>query len=158
MKTIRTLLVAALLVVAPTALPADDGIALQLKSGEKVTFLFSDKPSLQTGTRLTLSSHTGTVSYDYAEVRSIRRVSGIVPSAISALEGARPQLVFRITGNAIVVTGMAPNARLALYTVSGMLVGSATSDGRGSATLPLRQKGVFVVKATGGISYTFVRK
>ena len=98
------------------------------------------------------------MSYDYAEVRSIRRVSGIVPSAISTLEGARPQLVFRITGNAIVVTGMAPNARLALYTVSGMLVGSATSDGRGSATLPLRQKGVFVVKATGGISYTLVRK
>lgn len=158
MMKIQRLIVAAIVAATVTTpLHAADGVELLLKSGNVITFLFSERPTLLIGENLTVSCSTRSVAYDYSQVKSLRRANSTDLSRISNVE--RNHITFRIGENAVEVTGMRPGGRVAIYSTDGRISASAVSEADGTASLPLpEQKGIYIIKAGGNIGYKLIRK
>lgn len=158
MMKIQRLIVAAIVAATvATPLHAADGVELLLKSGNVITFLFSERPTLLIGENLTVSCSTRSVAYDYSQVKSLRRAHSTELSRISNVEGRH--ITFHIGENAVEVTGMRPGCRVAIYSADGRNSASVVSEADGTARLSLpRQKGMYIVNAGGNMSYKLIRK
>ena len=159
MMKIQRLIVAAIVAATVTTpLHAEDGVELLLKSGNVITFLFSERPTLLIGESLTVSCSNRTVAYDYSQVRSLKRAS--VTTALPHIPNAgSKQMTFRIDENAVEVSGAKPGGRVAIYSADGRMNASAVCGSDGTVSIPLPgQKGIYIIKAGGNISYKLIRK
>lgn len=152
----------------PIARAAEQGVVLRFTDGTLVGFAFKDKPAIGYTTvdnvpTLTITSGGFKVQYDYSNVKSFYWSSDVssVPTSISDVPAnGAGNVSFRITDGGISVSGLASGESVAVYTVSGAKVASAVSPtGSGEANITLPQgAGVYIVKASSGISYKFIRK
>lgn len=138
---------------------AAEYIMLLLKGGERLAFALSDKPVIKMGDELTFTSAYETVIYNYDDVRYVYWDRDFVIGINGAKADGKARVLFRVTADGIEASGLANGERLQLYATDGVLMASAVSSGGGSIVLPLPGgKGTYIVRASSGISYKFIRK
>lgn len=140
---------------------ADEGVILTLKSGQEVGFLFTRKPSIITSdTALAISTGDGQeVSYDYAEVRSIR-LGAIIETGLDKTPAQEPTSVtFKVDDSMLNVYNLPVGVSVSIYTLNGhcLATQSQTTDGA-TMSIPLNDKGVLVVRTSNGISYRILNQ
>lgn len=125
-----------------------NALMLHLASGKQVVCLLDEKPVITfRGDELVLTTHMNKVSYQSADVLKFTYLYAD-PSDISQVRMSNGMFYF--VGNSLSVSGVEPNSLVAVYSVDGIFVASATTDKKGDATINLpEQKGkVYVVKTT----------
>ena len=125
-----------------------NALMLHLASGTQVVCLLDEKPVITfRGDELVLTTHMNKVSYQSADVLKFTYLYAD-PSDISQVRMSNGMFYF--VGNSLSVSGVEPNSLVAVYSVDGIFVASATTDKKGDATINLpEQKGkVYVVKTT----------
>lgn len=134
---------------------ADDGIVLTLKDGRELTFVFTEKPKIITGTELRITVADGTeVSYDYAMVQKIRFGETETTGIESASSEGEAGVCFRISGGTLYVTGLPVGENVGIYTVNGQQIARQKQYADGDVlSIPLSANGVLLVRTSNGISY-----
>lgn len=168
MKIVRkAMLLCALLACSAGAWASGSpGVSFVLKSGQKVSFAFSERPIVSTASDAVSVSVGGTerVSYPYADVARILFES-VETTGISLprqdggwVEGSHT--VFCFTEGGLRASGMRAGECICVYSLSGGLVASlkAGSDGAASLQLSSLPQGVYVVRTQGGVSYKFLNR
>ena len=150
----RCLLLAAAVLMSTVAM-AEDGVIVKLKNGSEVGFVFSSKPNVTPGAELSITTSDGaSVSYDYAEVRSVR-FGDVTSTGIDDVTSSPVcDVVFRLLDGKVVVEGLPAGESVSVYNASGQLLATKkqTATG-GSLTLPLEGSGVLIVRTSTGVSY-----
>lgn len=140
---------------------AEEGVTFYLSNGSKVSFAFTEHPVVALGgEELTISTNAGSnVSYAYEAVRKVKFESDITTAIPTATASDKAHVLFNISQEAIVATGLQPQERVVLYAVNGTLLQTASAANDGTATLQLSalSGGVYVVRTQGGVSYKFVK-
>lgn len=134
---------------------ADEGVILKLKVGQEVAFAFSGKPCISTGEELGITMPDGTnVSYDYAEVSSIRFGTYTITGIEETTSAEGVDVSFRIDGGVLSVSGLPRGESVSLYNLSGQRLASkkqTATDSTLSISLPAH--GVLVIRTSTGVSY-----
>lgn len=160
MRKWKCLTAAALLSLATTAW-ADDGVVLLLKNGTTVGFAFSEKPAIVAGTSaLTMRTSTGSsIEYAYDSVQRFYFSNSISPTSITVPEtGAKTGVTFRVTQDAVEITGLSDGETATLYTADGRQAGKAVAKG-GTARLTGAQRGqVYIVHTSTGVNYKLINR
>lgn len=167
MKIFRTPLLLFALLACPAGAWADSspGVSFVLKSGGKVSFAFSERPSITTASDAVAVSVGGTecVSYPYSDVARILfedvETNGVT-TGISQPRDEAGHTVFAFDGDRLVVSGLKVGERVNVHSLSGVLVASlkAGADSQTSIQLSSLPQGVYVVRTQGGISYKFLNR
>ncbi len=142
---------------------ASDGVLLRLKSGKTIGFAFDGKPKVVTGKMLVIKSNDGNrVEYNYDEVQ--RLYWGDVSSSVgidNVQTDAKSKVVFHLTHDGIIVTGLQKGEHVTVYNIGGAQVGQATSttrDGSASISLSSTDEKIFIVRTSGGANFKFVKR
>lgn len=155
----RCLLLAAAVLMSTVAM-AEDGVIVKLKNGSEVGFVFSSKPNVTPGAELSITTSDGaSVSYDYAEVRSVR-FGDVTSTGIDDVTSSPVcDVVFRLLDGKVVVEGLPAGESVSVYNASGQLLASQKQTATGvSLTLPLEGSGVLIVRTSTGVSYKVMNK
>lgn len=134
------------------------GVTILLKSGEKVSFAFTEKPVIVTGSSAVSVSVGGMerVSYPYTDFSRIL-FEGVEITAIElpSVEKSVPHAVFLVENDVLHANGLKVGERVMVYSLNGMLVTSSEANSVGCVHFQLSQlpKGVLVIRTQGGISY-----
>lgn len=136
-------------VVALSSLAEDiNAMMLHLASGKQVICLLDEKPIVTfSGDELVLTTHMNKVSYQSSDVLKFTYLY-YDPTVINQV-GA-PQSMFSFNGNALSVKGVEPGSQIAVYSVDGILVSSATASKNGAASIVLPEQSgkVYVIKTS----------
>lgn len=129
---------------------ADDinAMMLHLSSGKSVICMLDEKPIVSfCGDELILTTHMNAVSYQSSNVLKFTYLY-VDPAAVGKVEMS--QSMFSFSGNTLTVTGIEPDSQVAVYSVDGVLVASAKTNQKGSATISLPEQSgkVYVVKTS----------
>lgn len=155
----RCLLLAAAVLMSTVAM-AEDGVIVKLKNGSEVGFVFTSKPKITPGAELSITTSDGaSVSYDYAEVRSVR-FGDVTSTGIDDVTSSPVcDVVFRLLDGKVVVEGLPAGESVSVYNVGGQLLASQKQTATGvSLTLPLEGSGVLIVRTSTGVSYKVINK
>lgn len=154
----KTLLIAALMLTS-LGMKAEEGVILLLKNGQKVGFVFSEKPTVKTGTTLEIKTTKEEVAYEYSEVKNIQ-FGDISTDGISKTKNdARQGGVYRLTAEGLAAEGLAEGETVSVYGVDGKLVGEAKAvNGTASLALPAAKGSVYVVRTSKGTAFKFNKK
>ena len=139
---------------------ADDGVILKLKNGSEVGFVFTSKPKITPGAELSITTSNGaSVSYDYAEVRSVA-FGDVTSTGIDDVTASPAcDVVFRLLDGKVVVEGLPAGESVSVYNISGQLLASQKQTATGvSLALPLEGSGVLIVRTSTGVSYKVMVK
>lgn len=141
---------------------AEEGVTFYLNTGGKVSFAFSERPVVKlSGDELTISTDgSSDVSYAYDAIKKVMFESDIVTSVTApATATDDAHVLFSVDQNQIKASGLQAGERVSLYALNGTLQQTtiASSDGTATLSLSTLSKGVYVVRAQGGISYKFVK-
>lgn len=160
-KTFSLLL--ALFAFSLSVFAGNPGVTFLLRSGQKVSFSFAEKPVVALSDANLSVSVGGVerVSYAYADVQRMVVVDDVVSAIDNVVANAKSQhIVFSVSANALNVSGLAVGERFSLNAIDGKLMLSEKADADGKAAmnlLPLQQ-GIYVVRTQSGISYKFFKK
>lgn len=139
------------------------GVTFLLRSGEKVSFSFAEKPVIALSDANLSVSVCGVerVSYAYADVQRVVVVDDVVSAIDNVVANDKSQhIVFSFSANVLNVSGLAVGERFSLYSIDGklMLGEKADADGKAAMNLSSLQQGIYVVRTQSGISYKFFKK
>lgn len=155
----RCLLLAAAVLMSTVAM-AEDGVIVKLKNGSEVGFVFSSKPNVTPGAELSITTSDGaSVSYDYAEVRSVR-FGDVTSTGIDDVTSSPVcDVVFRLLDGKVVVEGLPAGESVSVYNASGQLLATEKQSADGTAlSVPLDARGVLIVRTSTGVSYKVMNK
>lgn len=160
-KTITLLL--ALFAFSLSMFAGNPGVTFLLRSGQKVSFSFAEKPVIAlSDAYLSVSVRSvERVSYAYADVQRVVVVDDVVSAIDNVLANDKSQhVVFAVSVNALNVSGLAVGERFSLYAIDGklMLSEKANADGKAAIRLSSLRQGIYVVRTQSGISYKFFKK
>lgn len=160
-KTFSLLL--ALFAFSLSVFAGNPGVTFLLRSGQKVSFSFAEKPVVALSNDYLSVSVCGVerVSYAYAEVQRVVVVDDIVSAIDNVVANDKSQhVVFSLSANVLNVSGLAANESMALYATDGklMLSEKANAEGKAAMNLSSLQQGIYVVRTQSGISYKFFKK
>ena len=139
------------------------GVTFLLRSGEKVSFSFAEKPVIALSDYNLSVSVCGVerVSYAYADVQRVVVVDDVVSAIDNVVANDKRQhVVFSFSASTLNVSGLAANESIALYATDGklMLSEKANADGKAAMSLSSLQQGIYVVRTQNGISYKLFKK
>ena len=155
----RCLLLAAAVLMSTVAM-AEDGVIVKLKNGSEVGFVFSSKPNVTPGAELSITTSDGaSVSYDYAEVRSVR-FGDVTSTGIDDVTSSPVcDVVFRLLDGKVVAEGLPAGESVSVYNVGGQLLTTEKQSAGGTAlSVPLDARGVLIVRTSTGVSYKVMNK
>jgi hypothetical protein len=155
----RCLLLAAVVLMSAVAM-AEDGVIVKLKNGSEVGFVFSSKPNVAPGAELAITTSDGTkVSYDYADVRSVR-FGEVTSTGIDDVETSSScDVVFHFLDGRLSVEGLPAGESVSVCTVGGQLLATEKQSADGTAlSVPLDARGVLIVRTSTGVSYKVMNK
>lgn len=160
-KTFSLLL--ALFAFSLSVFAGNPGVTFLLRSGQKVSFSFAEKPVVALSDANLSVSVGGVerVSYAYADVQRMVVVDDVVSAIDNVLANDKSQhIVFSVSANALNVSGLAVGERFSLNAIDGklMLSEKADADGKAAMNLSSLQQGIYVVRTQSGISYKFFKK
>lgn len=166
MRTIRkSLLLFALLSSSAGAWATDmPGVSFVLRSGEKVSFAFTERPVVLTASDAVSVSVGGAerVSYPYADVARVVfedvDATGISLPKQGGDDAPGIHAVFAFDGDKLVASGLKAGERISVYTLKGGLAASLAAGSDGVAVLQRSSlpQGVYVVRTQGGVAYKFM--
>lgn len=162
MKKTFTLLLA-LFAFSLSVFAGNPGVTFLLRSGQKVSFSFAEKPVVALSDDYLSVSVAGVerVSYAYADVQRVVVVDDVVSAIDNVVANDKSQhIVFSFSANVLNVSGLAVGERFSLYAIDGklMLSEKADADGKAAISLSSLQQGIYVVRIQSGISYKFFKK
>lgn len=160
-KTFSLLL--ALFAFSLSVFAGNPGVTFLLRSGQKVSFSFAEKPVVALSDDYLSVSVRGVerVIYAYADVQRVVVVDDVVSAIDNVVANDKSQhVVFSVSANALNVSGLAVGERFSLYAIDGklMLSEKANADGKAAMNLSSLQQGIYVVRTQSGISYKFFKK
>ena len=160
-KTFSLLL--ALFAFSLSVFAGNPGVTFLLRSGQKVSFSFAEKPVVALSDDYLSVSVRGVerVIYAYADVQCVVVVDDVVSAIDNVVANDKSQhVVFAVSANALNVSGLAANESIALYATDGklMLSEKANAEGKAAMNLSSLQQGIYVVRTQSGISYKFFKK
>lgn len=160
-KTFSLLL--ALFAFSLSVFAGNPGVTFLLRSGQKVSFSFAEKPVVALNDDYLSVSVGGVerVSYAYADVQRVVVVDDVVSAIDNVVANDKSQhIVFSFSANVLNVSGLAVGERFSLYAIDGklMLSEKADADGKAAISLSSLQQGIYVVRIQSGISYKFFKK
>lgn len=134
------------------------GVTFLLRSGQKVSFAFAEKPVIALSDANLAVSVSGVerVRYAYADVQRVVVESDVVSAVNEVVSDSKNQhVVFTLSAGTLDVAGLAADEQISLYATDGKLVLSqkTNAEGKASVSLASLQQGVYVVRTQGGISY-----
>lgn len=162
MKKTFTMLLA-LFAFSLSVFAGNPGVTFLLRSGQKVSFSFAEKPVVALSDEYLSVSVGGVerVSYAYADVQRVVVVDDVVSAIDNVVANDKSQhIVFSFSANVLNVSGLAVGERYSLYAIDGklMLGEKADADGKAAISLSSLQQGIYVVRTQSGISYKFFKK
>lgn len=162
MKKTFTLLLA-LFAFSLSVFAGNPGVTFLLRSGQKVSFSFAEKPVVALSDANLSVSVGGVerVSYAYADVQRVVVVDDVVSAIDNVVANDKGQhIVFSFSANVLNVSGLAVGERFSLYAIDGklMLSEKANAEGKSAMNLSSLQQGIYVVRTQSGISYKFFKK
>ncbi len=139
------------------------GVTFLLRSGQKVSFTFAEKPVIALSDANLSVSVRGVerVSYAYADVQCVVVDDDVVSAVDNVVANDKSQhVVFSFSASALNVSGLAANESIALYSIDGklMLRERADADGKAAMNLSSLKQGIYVVHTLSGISYKLFKK
>lgn len=139
------------------------GVTFLLRSGQKVSFSFAEKPVVALSDANLSVSVGGVerVSYAYADVHRVVVDDDVVSAIDNVVANDKSQhVVFLFSASTLNVSGLAANESITLYATDGklMLSDKANADGKAVMNLSSLQQGIYVVRTQSGISYKFFKK
>lgn len=142
---------------------SNPGVTFLLRSGQKVSFSFAEKPVVALSDANLSVSVCGVerVIYAYAEVQRVVVVDDVVSAIDNVVVNDKSQhIVFSFSASTLNVSGLAANESIALYATDGklMLSEKANAEGKAAMNLSSLQQGIYVVRTQSGISYKFFKK
>lgn len=160
-KTFSLLL--ALFAFSLSVFAGNPGVTFLLRSGQKVSFSFAEKPVVALSDANLSVSVGGVerVSYAYADVQRVVVVDDVVSAIDNVVANDKSQhVVFSVSANALNVSGLAVGERFSLYAIDGklMLSEKANAEGKAAMNLSSLKQGIYVVRTQSGISYKFFKK
>ena len=160
-KTFSLLL--ALFAFSLSVFAGNPGVTFLLRSGQKVSFSFAEKPVVALSDDYLSVSVRGVerVIYAYADVQCVVVVDDVVSAIDNVVANDKSQhVVFAVSANALNVSGLAANESIALYATDGklMLSEKANAEGKAAMNLSSLQQGIYVVRTQSGISYKLFKK
>ena len=152
-----------LFVFSLSVFAGNPGVTFQLRSGQKVSFTFAEKPVIALSNANLSVSVRGVerVSYAYADVQRVVVVDDVVSAVDNVVTNDKSQhVVFSFSASTLNVSGLAANESIALYATDGklMLSEEADADGKAAVNLSSLQQGICVVRTQSGISYKLFKK
>ena len=162
MKKTFTLLLA-LFAFSLSVFAGNPGVTFLLRSGQKVSFSFAEKPVVALSDDYLSVSVRGVerVIYAYADVQRVVVVDDVVSAIDNVVADDKSQhVVFSFSANVLNVLGLAANESIALYATDGklMLSEKANAEGKAAMSLSSLQQGIYVVRTQNGISYKLFKK
>lgn len=162
MKKTFTMLLA-LFAFSLSVFAGNPGVTFLLRSGQKVSFSFAEKPVVALSDEYLSVSVGGVerVSYAYADVQRVVVVDDVVSAIDNVVANDKSQhIVFSFSANVLNVSGLAVGERYSLYAIDGklMLGEKADADGKAAISLSSLQQGIYAVRTQSGISYKFFKK
>lgn len=162
MKKLFTML-GALFAFSLSMFAGNPGVTFLLRSGQKVSFAFAEKPVIALSDANLAVSVSGVerVRYAYADVQRVVVENDVVSAVNEVVSDSNHQhVVFTLSAGMLDVIGLAAGEQFAMYATDGKLVLSqkANAEGRASVSLASLQQGVYVVHTQGGISYKLFKK
>ncbi len=160
-KTLRMLF--AMFFFSSLAWAGSPGVTFLLRSGQKVSFAFSQKPVIAvSNTDLAVSvSGVQRVSYAYADVQRIY-LSDDVASGIAPVQTnpSQKSVTFSWQNGVLMASGLNPNEQVRVFSLDGKLAlsGQAQADGSVQLSFSSIPQGVYVVRTQGGLSYKLFNK
>lgn len=157
----------ALLVFSLSMSAGNPGVTFLLRSGQKVSFAFIEKPvvALSEANLSVKVQDVERVNFAYADVQRVMVVDDVDDDVVSGwhdivTNGQSRHVIFSVYVNTLNVSGLAAQESLSFYAVDGKLVLSAkaVADGKAIVDLSVLQQGVYVVRTQSGISYKFFKK
>ena len=167
MKTSNKFILAAFAVAVSCldSMAATPGVTFLLANGQKVSFAFASKPEITVGSEeMTVSSTDGvSVSYAFTDVQRFFFEDDVDDNG-AGIQGtedktsARP--VFSYANGVIAVRGLKAGERIAVASVNGSAVASATANQVGTASIDISGvvNGVYVVSTGSGVSFKLLKK
>lgn len=160
-KTFITLL--ASLACSLSAFADNPGVTFLLRSGQKVSFAFVEKPVVAfSEDNLAVSVHgVERVSYAYADVQRVVIEDNVISAVDKVVANSEDKrVVFLLSDQTLSVSGIAAGEKISLYATDGKLVLSQNANVGGNAIINLStfQQGVYVVYTQNGISYKLLKK
>ena len=152
MKKTFTLLLA-LFAFSLSVFAGNPGVTFLLRSGQKVSFSFAEKP--------VVALNDDYLSVSVGGVERVVVVDDIVSAIDNVVANDKSQhVVFSLSANVLNVSGLAANESMALYATDGklMLSEKANAEGKSAMNLSSLQQGIYVVRTQSGISYKFFKK
>lgn len=129
------------------------GVTFLLRSGEKVSFSFAEKP--------VIALSDANLSVSVCGVERVVVVEDIVSAIDNVVANDKSQhVVFSFSASTLNVSGLAANESIALYATDGklMLSDKANAEGKAAMNLSSLQQGIYVVRTQSGISYKLSKK
>jgi hypothetical protein len=149
-------IVALLCMVSAIRVAAEDGVILTLKSGQKVNFMFSNKPSIAVSdAELIIATADGQkLSYDYAEVHNIS-FSTTASTDIKEITAKHDtEVTFKTNAGVLSVYNMPVGESVSIYTLSGQHIAMQKQTTEGTVlNIPVKVNGVLIVRTSTGICY-----
>ncbi len=139
-KTLLRTIAVLLLALVSTAVLASAEVKQYLlvteNSGTETSFALSESPVITLdGGMLTVESASQTISVAIAEVKDYKFVTKEdIPTAVDKVEA---KAVLSLAEGKACVTGLAPGAKVGVYTVDGVSVATAKAGADGTATVDL---------------------
>lgn len=153
------LLCFSLLLFAPNLWASPSGgITVHLKSGQAVSFLFSQQPKMTTSSKelAILINEVKQVSYDYAEVEKVELTQS-PPTGLKTFCNESGTVVFSFGDGQIHVSALPGNSVVNVHSADGRIIFSSHADADGTLSLSISQlpQGVCIIRTQGGINYKF---
>lgn len=160
-KALRILF--AMFFLSSMAWAGSPGVTFLLRSGQKVSFAFAQKPVISVSNADLSVSVSGVqrVSYAYADVQRIY-LSDDVASGIAPVQSNSSQqsVTFSWQDGMLRASGLNPNEQVRVFGLDGKLALSRRAQADGSVQLSFSSipQGVYVVRTQGGLSYKLFNK
>lgn len=160
-KALRILF--AMFFLSSMAWTGSPGVTFLLRSGQKVSFAFAQKPVISVSNADLSVSVSGVqrVSYAYADVQRIY-LSDDVASGIAPVQSNSSQqsVTFSWQDGMLRASGLNPNEQVRVFGLDGKLAlsGRAQADGSVQLSFSSIPQGVYVVRTQGGLSYKLFNK
>lgn len=156
-------MLSAMFFLSSMAWAGSPGVTFLLRSGQKVSFAFTQKPVIAVSNSELSVSVAGVqrVSYAYADVQRVFLsddvASGIAPVQV---DPSQQNVTFTWQDGVLRASGLNPNEQVRVFGLDGKLAlsGSAQADGTLQLSFSSLPQGVYVVRTQGGLSYKLFNK
>lgn len=145
-----------LLIGASSSFATVSYMTVELKAGDKYSFLLTDKPVVTFNSGDLVVNGDAETSYSIEGVKNFHFTEGDATGAETLSSGE--MRIASLDGSTIQVQNIGNGSIATLVNVSGKIISSSKADSEGSATISLPQtKGVYILSADGK-SFKIIRK